>query len=202
MSENRKRLGIKEPMAALLALVHTVVGVFSVKAFAFLESGDFSGMSLYGAVFFLPLVYYIGAKLTKRRVADVFDVFTFLTVFTLMLARINCLFGGCCLGKLVPWSDSVRWPTRELEIVFYVVLLFWFGRLSKKPRHSGKLYPLYMLSYGAFRFVVEWFRESENMWGFLHISHIWSLVAILVGASVYYKLSKRQTTGRTRRGKR
>ncbi len=82
-----------------------------------------SGQSLFGSIFLLPLFYFAGAKIFRRRIGDVFDVFTMCTVTTLLFARIACIFSGCCYGMLLPGSESVRWPTRELELVFYIILL-------------------------------------------------------------------------------
>jgi len=186
----KEQLRIREWMAAVLSLVHTVIGVFCVKAFAFLESGDGSGMSLYGAVFFLPAVYFAFAKLTKRSVADVFDVFTVCTVITLLCARFNCILAGCCLGTVIPGFPDLRFPTREAEIVFYIVLYMILWKKVGKPKYSGLIYPIYMISYGVFRFVVEFFRESPHpIVGAFHISHIWSIVAIVAGCFAYYCIS-------------
>lgn len=188
----RETLRIRNRAAALLALVHTVVGVACVKVFAFLE-GSAGGMSLYGAIFFLPVLYFAGAKLFHRNVKDVFDCFTFSVAFTLMCARVNCLMSGCCLGRLLPGSETLRWPTRQLEVCFYLIFLCYLWRRSKKDGFQGRFYPLYMMTYGAFRFVVEWFRVSEHIYGYLHISHIWSLVAIAIGAVLYFKPWNRTT---------
>lgn len=43
------------------SVLHTVCGVLSVKAFAFLETGDAGNMSLFGGVFFMPVLYFISA---------------------------------------------------------------------------------------------------------------------------------------------
>lgn len=195
------RLKIKEIWAFLLSAAHTVVGVLCVKLFAFLESGEGGGMSLFGAVFFLPAAYYAAAKLSKRKISDVFDIFTICTIFTLLCARINCLIGGCCLGKVIPGTDGFRWPTRELEFVFYIVLLVWLGKKVGKGKYSGQIYPLYMISYGIFRFIVEWFRESEHIFGIFHISHLWALISIAVGAAIYYRLKKNPVSNGNQRKK-
>jgi prolipoprotein diacylglyceryltransferase len=187
----KEQLRIKEWMAALLALIHTVIGVLCVKAFAFLESGDGSGMSLYGAVFFLPIVYFAFAKLSRRRVADVFDVFTICTVIALLCARFNCILSGCCLGIEIPGLTGWRVPTREAELVFYIVLYLFFLKKVGKPTYRGLIYPIYMVSYGVFRFVVEFFRESTHpIVGAFHISHIWSILAIGVGCLAAYLISR------------
>lgn len=198
--QNKGKLNISDGMAFFLAVAHTVLGVLCVKVFAFLEAGgDGGSMSLYGAVFFLPVAYFSAAKLTKRKPADIFDVFAICVIFTLMCARVNCLMGGCCLGRPIFGSETLRWPTRQLEIVFYLVLLVWLGKMAGRADAKGKIYPLYMISYGIFRFVVEWFRESDNIVGFLHISHIWSIVAVIAGWIVYRRLCDNTNSGKKNR---
>lgn len=189
LSQYKETLRMKGWMAIPLAILHTALGVLCVTAFAFLESGDGGNMSLFGAVFFMPVLYFAGAKLTGRKVADVFDIFAVTMIFTLMCARVNCLIGGCCLGKCIPGTEW-RWPTRQLELVFYAVLLIYLWNKVGKPGFSGKVYPIYMMAYGAFRFIVEWFRETDNPIGFFHISHIWALVSVAVGAGIYIYVFK------------
>lgn len=199
ISSNRKTLRISEVMSLVLAVLHTLVGVVCVKAFAFLEGAESGAMSLFGAIFFMPVIYFAAAKLTKRKTADVFDIFVILIIFTLMCSRINCLRAGCCLGSIIPGTESLRWPNRELEIGFYLVLLVWLGIKVGKSQYSGKMYPMYMMAYGVFRFIVEWFRVSENEVLFFHISHIWALVSFCIGAYVYGKLSKAKKSNSNRR---
>lgn len=194
-----QKLQIKGIWPLALSAVHTMIGVLCVKAFAFLESGEAGGMSLFGAVFFLPVVYYAAAKLTQRNVKEVFDIFSICTIFTLLCARINCLMGGCCLGKVIPGLNGFRWPTREIEIGFYIVLLVWLGKKVGKKKFSGQIYPLYMISYGIFRFVEEWFRESDHVYGLFHLSHLWAVISIAVGTAIYYRLAKKPDSGGKRR---
>ena len=189
----RKRLAISGLTAFGLSVVHTVVGVLSVKIFAFLE-GVPDGMSLYGAIFFLPVLYFLGAKLSKRRLSEVFDVFTICIILAMFMARFNCLRSGCCLGKVVPWYDSFRWPTREIEMILYVVLAVWLGRNILKNKTHGTAYPIYMMTYGTFRFIVEFFRENNVLWGAFHVSHIWSVISVVAGAAAYIIISRRSCT--------
>ena len=191
----KEQLRIKGWMALVLAVAHTLIGVACVKIFAFLESGDGSGMSLYGAIFFLPIVYFVYAKLSKRSVADVFDIFTICTICTLLCARFNCIFAGCCLGSCMPGSESMRWPTRELEIIFYLVLYISLRKKVCKKKYSGLIYPMYMIAYGTFRFVVEFFRESDHVLGLFHISHIWSLISIAISIAACLSISKTTRCG-------
>lgn len=199
----RERLHLRWPSVLLLSVLHTVLGVLSVKVFALFETGNFSNMSLFGGVFFMPLFYWGVAKLAKQKAADVFDVFTICLVFTLMCARLNCIISGCCLGAHIPIEGltHLRFPTRELELIFYVILLsrLWRKVLSGSAR--GMIYPIYMISYGIFRFVTETLRFSDRTDSILHISHLWALLSLGIGISIYGELQKKEKkTGGRRNG--
>lgn len=192
----RKKLNIKWYAAIPLGIIHTLCGVLCVKGFAFLESfgKNSGGMSLYGAIFFLPVFYALGARLTKRRMADVFDTFTVCMVLTLAIVRLNCILTGCCYGIPFFGNKDLLWPTRELEIVFNLIMLIIIIPKVIKGKSNSEIYPLYMFSYGAFRFVIEFFRHSNT--GYLiHVGHLWSLVSFIIGLSVYieikYNINKR-----------
>lgn len=190
----RERLHLRWLSVLLLSVLHTVLGVLSVKVFALFETGDFSNMSLFGGVFFMPLFYWVVSKLAKQKAADVFDVFTICLVFTLMCARLNCIISGCCLGAHIPIEGltHLRFPTRELELLFYVLLLsrLWRKVLNRSAR--GMIYPIYMISYGIFRFVTETLRVSNRTDSILHISHLWALLSMGIGISIYGELQKKE----------
>lgn len=199
----RERLHLRWLSVLLLSVLHTVLGVLSVKVFALFETGDFSNMRLFGGVFFMPLFYWGVAKLAKQKAADVFDVFTICLVFTLMCARLNCIVSGCCLGAHIPIEGltHLRFPTRELELLFYVILLsrLWRKVLNRSAR--GMIYPIYMISYGIFRFVTEMLRFSDRTNSILHVSHLWALLSLGIGISIYGELQKKEKkTGGRRNG--
>lgn len=199
----RERLHLRWLSVLLLSVLHTVLGVLSVKVFALFETGNFSNMSLFGGVFFMPLFYWGVAKLAKQKAADVFDVFTICLVFTLMCARLNCMISGCCLGAHIPIEGltHLRFPTRELELLFYVLLLSRLWRKVVTGSARGMIYPIYMISYGIFRFVTETLRFSDRTDSILHVSHLWALLSLGIGISIYGELRKKEKkTGGRRNG--
>lgn len=195
----RDRLGINLAGAIVLAVVHTIYGVFAVRFFAVIEglgNPSVAGvMSLYGGMAFMPLLYLLVIKLTKKPAKDVFDILTVSLVSTLFFARINCMVAGCCQGAHVFTFDQ-RWPTREFELVYYVWFLAMYTPSVYEGAGDGKVFPTYMLSYGVFRFVIEFLRESTRAMGPFHISHLWSLIAIGLGMGI---LSEMQSDNRERK---
>lgn len=198
----RKRLDMPWYAAIPLAILSTVYGVLTAKVFAFLETGfntdSLGNMSLFGGVFFMPLAYWLGAKLSKRSYREVFDVFTPCMIFTVMCARINCIVSGCCIGLPIPGMNGVRFPTREAEILFYIILLICLCPRVLKGKYRGQAYPIYMISYGAFRFVEEFFRSADTSSVF-HSAHIWALIALIIGISIYAEIKSETATRKRRR---
>ena len=198
----RKRLDMPWYAAIPLAILSTVYGVLTAKVFAFLESGfntdSLGNMSLFGGVFFMPLAYWLGAKLSKRSYREVFDVFTPCIIFTVMCARINCIVSGCCIGLPIPGMNGVRFPTREAEILFYIILLICLCPRVLKGKYRGQAYPIYMISYGAFRFVEEFFRSADTSSVF-HRAHIWALITLIIGISIYVEIKSETATRKRRR---
>lgn len=195
----KKRMKMHWYTQLVFSVIHTAYGVMSVMVFAIAEAGfdmkAAGNMSLFGGVFLMPLLYFIFAKIAHKKVSDVFDICTICMVFTLMCARINCLIAGCCLGNVIP-GTSVHWPTREAEIVFYIILLFILGRKVKQGNTNGMIYPIYMISYGIFRFLTEGFRYTDST-SMIHFGHVWALISLLLGYCIYAELKKKG-----RRGKR
>ena len=196
----RGRLQMAWYVAIGLSLLHVAYGVFCVKAFAVLEGNELGegAMSLFGAVFFMPLAYWLGAKLTKRSTAEVFDIFAICMIFTLMCARVNCLFAGCCIGRQISSHSALRWPTRELELVFYAVFLFLMTPRVWRGKTYGQVYPVYMITYGLVRSVLECFRVSSTN-NLFHLSHVWALASIAIGAAFYAELKRSRERKKSRK---
>ena len=192
----RKRLTLPYPAQIGLGLLALGFAVFCVKAFAALEAWDLSGfrnMSIFGAVLFMPLCLRLEARLTKQDADAFLDVYAVPMVFMLMLARFNCLRTGCCYGRLIPGTEF-RVPTRELEIVFYVLLLVWFFLRTKRGTTNGLLYPVYMTAYGLVRFVLEFFRHTDGT-DLFHLAHLWAILSLTAGACLWMDALRRGGEG-------
>lgn len=190
----RADLGIGAPGAVCLALAHTALGVICVKVFAGLESFSdprSAGMSLFGALFFLPVFYALGAKSSRRNLKLVFDDLSLCVMTALMCVRVNCIISGCCLGCMIA-ETGMRWPTREVEIAFWAILLIVSVLKKERGYCKGSLYPFMLMVYGVFRFVIEFLREGTPIFGPFHIAHIWAIVSFLIGSAIYFILIEQE----------
>lgn len=195
-------LNISRMSVIALSILHTICGVVCVRIFAIMEAGfDVSKagkFSLFGGVFFMPLIYFTLSKVFKQRCSEVFDIFTICIMFTFICARISCIISGCCAGRLIP-GMSMHYPTREAEIIFYLVMIIWLGKKVVEGKLQGRAYPIYMIAYGIFRFIDEWFRfASEST--LVHPAHFWSLLCLIIGLSINTEMKKKEKD--IRRGKR
>lgn len=185
---NKEKLNAKTWEIILISFLHTLFGVGFVKLFAIMEAGfnaeRAGSMSLYGGIFFMPILYFIYAKIKKLPVGLIFDTFAVCLVLTLTLARINCLFMGCCLGAFIDEGYTVRFPSREVELVVNSLFVALAIFLIFKNKFNSKIYPLYLVYYGFFRFIIEFFREANGTDSSFHIAHVWSLIAFFIGLSI------------------
>ena len=200
----QKKLNMKWYFAPLLSIVHFVCSLAFIKFWALLEVGfvaeKAANMRLYGAIFLLPIVYYLGAKLAKRNVALIMDIMTVCAAIGLFIVRVNCLIVGCCKGVLITENGTMRWPLVELEMILCVVIIIYFWQRVYKGKSKGLAYPITILTYSIFRFIIEWVREeyTGEIWIF-HLAHIWSLIAIAGSAIAIYLIKKYNNNGDTRR---
>ena len=188
----RDRLGMKPYMVVIVGIIVVIIGLFDVKLFALIEAGfqpeKAANMRLFGEVFLLPPVFYAMAKIFKRDPKIVFDVVVAGVCFSLLCGRFNCLHAGCCKGTLIPGTE-LRWPVREIEIAFYLIFLEVSVFRNRKKKAHGELYPVYMIAYGALRFVLEFVRETDGG-GVFHIAHLWSAVSVAAGLTALLILRK------------
>ena len=109
--------------------------------------------------------------------------------------RIGCLFAGCCHGHVTTewygvWSANAEAkviPLQLYEALFLFVLSGLMIVLLFKYNFKDNM-ALYMVSYGIWRFVIEYFR-ADYRGSFipgLSPSQFWSIIMILGGVTVFF----------------
>lgn len=162
----------------------------------------FLGGLIGGSVTFLAL-YFLYVKWINPRTtikwlksdmnASLCDLLDFIPVcltFAHCFGRAGCFFAGCCYGKPTDAWFGVQFvttvekviPTQLFESAFLLVLCAVMALLYYRWRFSYN-FSLYLISYGVFRFVIEFFRADDRgaLLGVLSPSQFWSVLLVLLG---------------------
>lgn len=206
---NNKKLQMKMTKAAfvfappfllLWGFISTMYFLPFIEAFG--NASKMPGLRLYGSLFFDWIAVLLVAKLFRIDLKKLFDVWTISMVAYLAVGRVNCLVTGCCYGTPFLGTEW-RWPIREIEIIANIGFLIFFIPRVLRNKTNGELYPLFLVYYGAIRFVLEWFRVEGYPIGPFHLAHLWSILSIITGYSIYATIvSKNKLPERERKGRK
>lgn len=116
---------------------------------------------------------YAGVEWTKRLVGhrqSTGDAFALVLPVSLFLGRIGCHFHGCCLGKPMTAgffaraddSGLLRWPAPQVEAAFQVLMFVAIAALHRRGLLRDRLFFLFLVSYGLFRFAHEFVRDTPK----------------------------------------
>ena len=165
--------------------------------------GDFFGGLILALV--VAAVYMRRMKLPPLPTADVFAPGLALGH---AIGRVGCFAAGCCYGiqAHVPWAVTFTNPDvngAPLNVPLHPTQLYEslaeaaiFGVLwwrIRKPHAPGAIVSLYLLLYGAARFLVEFvrFHEQGNLWGGPFDTSQWIALALMAGAGAFLLKSRR-----------
>ncbi len=173
---------------------------FAVDNFADLRADPYSffriwegGLVFYGGVLAGIATLVIFSRRHRVPLLLLTDAFAAPLLLSHAIGRLGCLAAGCCYGKetTLPWaltftnpaSLAPRFlalhPTQLYESIGNFVLFLGLFALSKRPLKRGTLTSLYLVSYGVFRFFMEFLRGDDRGLYRLGVSPS-QLVAILL----------------------
>lgn len=168
----------------VVTVLLTIIGTISTYIWFFIENHWIGGISFYGAVFLVPLVFFYIARLLNEKWQYVLDLCAPAECAMLAIMKIQCLVHGCCKGMILNTSAEgivIRFPSPIAEMVNGLLLLIILLALARKERYRTQIYPIYMLLYGITRFILNFFREEQQpFFGGLTAGSFWSILAIVI----------------------
>ena len=162
------------------------------------------GFVFFGGFIAASLTTVVYARAKKLSLGKVADALAPSVALGHAFGRLGCFFEGCCYGKActLPWAVKLPAPHVMTGIPVHPTELYEaagnfaiFGALSLYYRHKRfdwQVWWLYVLSYGALRFGVEFFRGDYDV----HYLGVFSIgqfiaVAMVLAALVGWKLCRR-----------
>ena len=131
-----------------------------------------TGKSILGAL----LGGYVGVEIAKHIINytnPTGDLFAVIAPVGILVGRVGCLLHGCCLGRVCEpsWytmndaSGVSRWPAVPVEMAFNAAALIVALILRRARVLPGQHFHLYLMGYGVFRFVHEFYRATPVVAG-------------------------------------
>lgn len=209
-NKKRKIFSRDEVLAILINACFSIVSglVFAVlfqnlynlielgKDYKFSLSMTFYGGLIGGVITFLCIYFFIQRKQYGSFLLDrLLPIASSMICIAHGFGRIGCFFSGCCYGvetdsfigiKFVSTSGKVI-PTNLFEAIFLIALSIVL--LILVFNNKGKYnFPLYMISYGIWRFIIEFFRGDDRGKFIFNIppSQFWSILFIIGGVILLY----------------
>lgn len=167
-------------LGGLIGGIITFIGVYFIFVYAInpkLPEGNFFKVDMNKGIWFLVRIAPISITIAHA------------------FGRIGCSFAGCCYGKETTawygiWNEQLGYktvPVQLFESVFLfvltgvlIVLLFKF--------HSKDTMAVYLVSYGIWRFVIEFFRDDYRGSFIPGVtpSQFWSIIMVIAGIAVFF----------------
>ena len=146
-----------------------------------------SRLRIFGALFFLPVFFFLFTRFVGGDFGGVTDVFTTGTFVMLGISKIGCAVYGCCYGiefshgVTTPFEAHRVFPVQLLECVMSIIIALIAYCLSvRKKYRKGTVYPISLILYGIMRFFVEYLRyypEAEKT--FFFGMNFWQMISVI-----------------------
>jgi phosphatidylglycerol:prolipoprotein diacylglycerol transferase len=146
-----------------------------------------SGRSIVGALLFGFIAAEVAKPILHYDIPPN-DRFAVVLPLSIGIGRIGCLIVGCCRGLpydgpfAITYADGIpRHPAPAYEMLFNFSMAFLLLALCRRQILFGRLFALYLVSYGLFRFFIEFIRETAKPYDGLSAYQLMCVVMILAG---------------------
>ncbi len=163
-----------------------------------------SGITFIGGLIGGATTFLVGYYIFRKKLSvSIYDFMNFAPPCILIahaFGRLGCLFVGCCHGEFLGENQVIGglfmeggsgWgyyvPTQLYEAIFLFILfgITLFLVMKKDFKHN---LALYLISYGLFRFIIEFFRDDFRGEFIFNLppSQFWAIVMIIAGIDLIF----------------
>ncbi len=160
------------------------------------------GMSFHGGLIGIILSTYFFAKKNNQSIYIFLDFVSIVAPIGIFLGRISNFINGELVGKVTnsnwgvifpSYDDKLRHPSQLYEAFLEGVILFILINLIhfNKNTKVGTCSFMFLILYGCFRIISEFFREPDiqigYLFGYISMGTILSLFMIIAGGMIFLK---------------
>lgn len=149
------------------------------------------GFSFWGGILGGWLALYIFARRFRMDFWQLVDIAIVGVLGGLVSSSLGCFFGGCdigtptntFLGATMIGSLGKRWPVQIVEGLFLSISLMTIWSKATHFHQRGKIAALGFIYIGVIKLILDPLRQD-------HSGRVFSLVFIILGLTIYYKVTK------------
>lgn len=208
IKQGEKR-GINEDIMFNLIIIVLISGVLGARlfyilfydpSFYFKNPGeiiniDEGGLSIHGGIFSAIVAWYVYSIKSKIAFFKLADIAVMGIALAQGIGRVGCDVFGKAMINIMPWginyNGQILHPAQVYEFILDYILFIILWRRSYKKKFEGELFVIYLIAFPIIRGIVEFFRINPVVWGPFSISHLLSLVLVVIGLVSYILLSKK-----------
>lgn len=208
IKQGEKR-GINEDIMFNLIIIVLISGVLGARlfyilfydpSFYFKNPGeiikiDEGGLSIHGGIFSAIVAGYVYSIKSKIAFFKLADIAVMAIALAQGIGRVGCDVFGKAMTNIMPWginyNGQILHPAQVYEFILDYILFIILWRRSYKKKFEGELFVIYLIAFPIIRGIVEFFRINPVVWGPFSISHLLSLILVVIGIVSYILLSKR-----------
>jgi phosphatidylglycerol---prolipoprotein diacylglyceryl transferase len=127
------------------------------------------------------------------------DRFAVILPFSIGIGRIGCFLAGCCRGLphegmlSITYADGIpRYPAQLFEAAFHFLTGITFLILVRKGVLKARIFAVYLIVYGIFRFLTEFIRDTPRVAGGFSVYQFWCVLMIALGIASYAARTERR----------
>lgn len=208
IKQGEKR-GINEDIMFNLIMIVVISGVLGARlfyilfydpSFYFSHPGEIikineGGLSIHGGIFSAVVAGYAYSVKNKMSFFKLADIAVIGIALAQGIGRVGCDVFGKPMTNIMIWginyNGQVLHPAQVYEFILDYILFIILWRRSYKKKFEGELFIIYLIAFSIIRGIVEFFRINPIIWGPFSVSHLLSLVLVIIGLVIYKILSKK-----------
>ncbi|GAA0076249.1 hypothetical protein UT300005_06270 [Clostridium sp. CTA-5] len=205
-----KKRGISEDIMINLITIVVIFGVLGARLFYILFYNPLlyfshlaeiikineGGLSIHGGIISAIAAGYLYSTKSKISFFKIADIIVIWIALAQGIGRIGCDVFGKSMTNIMIWginyNGQILHPVQVYEFILDYILFIILWRRSYKQKFEGELFIIYLISFAIIRSIVEFFRINPVIWGPFSISHLLSVILIIIGLMFYKVLSKRE----------
>ena len=167
------------------------------------------GMSFHGALIGIVISSYFFSKKNKKNIFIFLDLVAVTAPIGIFLGRVSNFINGELVGKVtnsdwgvffLSYDNKLRHPSQLYEAFLEGIILFIFMNIIffHKNKKVGTCSFMFLILYGFFRIISEFFREPDVQLGYLFgsisMGMFLSAFMIIAGVIIYFKKKNEKYT--------